>query len=432
MTPAHAEVARARLESWLGIDVGRGGIARAIERHLTTRLAALGRPDAAGFAALLDAPGSTEAQHLVDAATVPHSWLFRDASQLAQALPPRSGLRIWVAGCANGEEAYTVAALALIAGRDVQVLATDVNQRALERARGGRYDAWTARELPATAARWFRRGADDAVEVDAALRARVTFARHSLALPPPRPADASTWDVVICRNVLIYFARDRALEVVARIAGVLAPGGLLALGASDVLAELPPGLSPTRHAGRLVLVRDDRAPRPRPHLAAATPATAIAPLARPPLATPAIAAPTCLADAAARFDAGDLDGALALLEPALAIDPLDADAHLLAGLAHHGRGAHEPAVARLRAALCLAPQAWLAALYFALASERLGRWDDARRGYALVLDARGVADPLVRARGRALESLRATRRDVETLAARRVHALAAPTPSGMP
>jgi Flp pilus assembly protein TadD len=147
---------------------------------------------------------------------------------------------------------------------------------------------------------------------------------------------------------------------------------------------------------------------------------------------PPIAAPvdrSIVARAAAGVDAGDLAGALALIEPALIDDPLDAAAHLIAGLAHHARGAHGACCERMRAALCLEPRAWIAAFYLALASERLGRWDDARRGYASVQDARGSDDPLARARGRVLDALRAQRRDIEELAAGRLATLDARAPA---
>jgi chemotaxis protein methyltransferase CheR len=88
------------------------------------------------------------------------------------------------------------------------------------------------------------------------IRGLVRFELHNLLDPPRRsPAPDGKWDLILCRNVLIYLTREHAQRVVARLRDALATGGMLALGASDILAELPPGLAPVVHEGRVFFRR---------------------------------------------------------------------------------------------------------------------------------------------------------------------------------
>ncbi len=185
----HLREARARLEAWLGVDLGRGGVARAVERHVARRIEALGRPHPAVWASMLDRPGSEEARALVEASTVPHSWLFRDGAQLAAletalARRPRGRLAVWIAGCASGEDAYTFASIASRLGHELELVASDVNESALASAREGRYSAFAARELPRGLHDHFEPTAEGGVVVRDSLRRGLRFVRHSLVDAP--------------------------------------------------------------------------------------------------------------------------------------------------------------------------------------------------------------------------------------------------------
>jgi chemotaxis protein methyltransferase CheR len=173
---------------------------------------------------------------LVEHAVVKETYFYRHPEQWAAvtqqlaALPPERPLAAWSAGCATGEEAYTLAMVLHDAGRrggSDQVLGTDISARALEVARAGRYREWSLRALPvALRARHFDPG-HGALSVQAARRAPVRFAQHNLlGAPPP----GGPFDLVACRNVLLYFKPDAARAVLGRLHGALRPGGLLLVG----------------------------------------------------------------------------------------------------------------------------------------------------------------------------------------------------------
>jgi chemotaxis protein methyltransferase CheR len=143
----------------------------------------------------------------------------------------RERLRAWSAGCASGEEAYT---LALLWPR-LDVLATDVHAPVLTRARRARYPSSSLRELTAAERErgFVACGSEHAVRAEVA--ARVTVARHDLRdAAPPGP-----FDLVLCRNAAFtYLDADAQRAVVRRVAGALRPGGALVVGLHETL---PPG-----------------------------------------------------------------------------------------------------------------------------------------------------------------------------------------------
>lgn len=150
-------------------------------------------------------------------------------------------LSIWSAACSSGQEPYTVAMIladrfAQLRDWDVRILATDISTEMLERARTGRYSQLEMnRGLPAVRlVRHFTR-AGTGWEASAALRAAVEF--RQLNLVEPWPAMASM-DVVLLRNVLIYFSVATKREVLARLRRVLRPDGFLILGGAETTLGL--------------------------------------------------------------------------------------------------------------------------------------------------------------------------------------------------
>ncbi len=145
-------------------------------------------------------------------------------------------LRIWSAGCSTGQEPYSLTMLLLEAearwaGWSLDISATDVSETAVARARRGRYSQFEIqRGLPVrTMLRWFEQQGEDWV-VDNRVRRMIRFATHSLIMPPP-----GQYDVILCRNVLMYFPPSVRRAVFERLHEALAPDGVLVLGAGETV-----------------------------------------------------------------------------------------------------------------------------------------------------------------------------------------------------
>jgi chemotaxis protein methyltransferase CheR len=234
-------------------------------------------PDGAAYLALLRSPDcDDELRRLLPLVTVGKTSFFRDERQfaaLAALMPgllarPRGGGRpaaIWSAGCATGEEPYSIAMTAAEAGAapaHVEILATDVNPEAVAAAARGEFDTRRVRDIPADVlARHFDRDGER-YHVRASLRRLITAIRpHNLVASAfPRPADGG-WDVIFCRNVIIYFDTPTTQQVLERFHDALAPGGYLFLGYSESLFRLFEGFELTEIAGAFVYRRPETATR---------------------------------------------------------------------------------------------------------------------------------------------------------------------------
>jgi chemotaxis protein methyltransferase CheR len=217
-------------------------VRRQVCRRLARRLAELRLADLDAYRDRL-AADPAEWTALAALAPVTISRFARDRAvydSLASEVVPSlggPGLRAWSAGCASGEEAYTLALL----WPAMQVLATDVHPPVLERARRAAYPRSSLRELtPPERARGFAtQGAEHVVRPDIA--ARVTVARHDLRDPPPD----GPFDLVLCRNVAFtYLDEDRRRAVLAHLARALRAGGALVIGLHEALPEPPTGFEP--------------------------------------------------------------------------------------------------------------------------------------------------------------------------------------------
>jgi chemotaxis protein methyltransferase CheR len=196
-----------------------------------------------------------EFQALVGELTVPETYFFRHIDQLHAfadvALPeaqtrrgPLRTLRVLSAGCASGEEPYSLAMLVrecgVGAGWNVAIRALDVNPTMLAKAALGVYSAWALRETPATSQRrWFKSAGKEFV-LEESIRAAVTFQEVNLV---QEAGEAELWapqsyDVIFCRNVLMYFTADCAWALIGRLTHSLTPGGHLFLGHAETLRGL--------------------------------------------------------------------------------------------------------------------------------------------------------------------------------------------------
>jgi chemotaxis protein methyltransferase CheR len=223
---------------------------RCLRRRIAVRMRARGVHSFTDYSRLLDSDGH-EYDRLLDALTINVTKFFRNnetwtalAPFLAERWQARSGaVAVWSAGCASGEEAYTIAAALAETARTTgqsdwlpraRVLATDIDRQSLERATAARYAAAAFSETPADVLRrWIEPEAADGTRAPvAAVRGLVTVQRHDLTTgrPPGGP-----FDLVVCRNVVIYFDRDTQERLFQVFASALRPDGLLLLGKVETL-----------------------------------------------------------------------------------------------------------------------------------------------------------------------------------------------------
>jgi chemotaxis protein methyltransferase CheR len=233
---------------------------RDLERGLERAARETGREGADEYANWFLASPATRPrlESLARHVTVGETYFFRNPELLAtleeQVLPELirerhrhdRRLRIWSAGCCSGEEPYTVAMLLdrLIPDQSdwsISILATDINPAFLAKAREGVYGEWSLRATTdETRRRYFRSLPGRRYELRPDIRKRVEFASLNLAEDayPSRNSGTETLDLILCRNVLMYFTEERAREVAERIHGCLRPGGWLATSPTEASRKL--------------------------------------------------------------------------------------------------------------------------------------------------------------------------------------------------
>ena len=368
-----------------------------------------------------------ERQALLDEVTIPETHFFRNPPQIralrAHVLPEllrqaqaTKKLRIWSAGCSTGEEAYTLAMLLreLLpeqAGWDIRIIASDISTRALAAAREARYGerAFVMTE-PVDQRRYFFLDADARqYVVRDEIRELVEFRHHNLVTDAP-PFEAGELDIVLCRNVTIYFDRVTTKNLMNRFHRCLRDGGYLFLGhaetlwqVSDDFALVPLGDAFVYRRGadeehRRVVLPDRRTENePRPTRAdrrrgpidrrdperltptepagSALPPPAAADL--PPLETepdPVIAVRAAVAT-------GNYAEAADLAAEVTTASPLRSEAHYLHGLALTNLGRDPEALVVLRKAVYLDPEDGFAHFLLAGALDRSGERVAAARSY---------------------------------------------------
>ncbi len=219
-------------------------------RRIRTRAALAGAPDLTDYLALLERDAA-ERCLLLHAALVKTTSMFRDEAVFealrGEALPALVAdrvaagartLRAWVPACSTGEEAYSVA-MCLREATEAwpiapSVLASDVDRAALERVARAVYPSEAAAAVPPhLAARWLEPAGDDLVRVREPVRAMVTSSYHDLldgAYAAPREAVVAAFDLILCRNVLIYLRPAAQERVLLRLLKASTPGALVVLG----------------------------------------------------------------------------------------------------------------------------------------------------------------------------------------------------------
>lgn len=220
--------------------------------RLARRLRALQLDSFSAYCQVLADDEDGELEHFVNALTTNLTSFFREPKHfeyLEHTLLPawRRGtdsksLRIWSAGCSTGEEPYSLAMTVdatMPDHRDVRILATDLDSSVIARARTGIYDIERVQALASPALKqWFQRGTGERnhqVRVRPGIRERVTFRQLNLMEPWPM---RKPFDIIFCRNVVIYFDRDTQRRLFDRFAQQLKPGGHLFVGHSETLHKV--------------------------------------------------------------------------------------------------------------------------------------------------------------------------------------------------
>lgn len=209
---------------------------KCLKRRIAVRMRARGVHTYADYSKLLD-DDAREYQDLLDALTINVTKFFRNPESW-DALRPylvtlgetRAEVRVWSAGCASGEEPYTIAVLLLetLGEGRATIDATDIDRLSLERTRQARYPEAAFSEMPAGLRRRYFRGGQPIPPV----RDLVRVQAHDLTRdPPPQPV----YDLIVCRNVVIYFERVAQERLFQSFVQALSPRGVLLLGKVETL-----------------------------------------------------------------------------------------------------------------------------------------------------------------------------------------------------
>jgi chemotaxis protein methyltransferase CheR len=384
-------------------------------RVLHLRLEATGLDCTAYLERLTGAPDRAELAQLARDLTVNETYFLRHAEQfeaLADVALPECArtagsnpLHILSAGCASGEEAYSIAIMLRERYPQIaaDIVAFDLNPAVLHKAERGVYSNWSLRACPEnTRSRWFRRAGTE-FELDASIRAKVRFEERNLADPAPSFWMEGRFDLIFCRNLLMYFSPEQAQAAVSRMAHALAPHGYLFLGHAETLRGISSDFHLCHTHEAFYYRRKDRheSATPAPHIGApASHVPQIKPLAgdagwfdaikaasarvhallpvagvhgAPPEAGASDDGDTLLLNAVNASHDGRLDEAEALCRSLLAADDMSAGAHYVLALCHEGRGQAADAFEHDRIAAYLDPGFAMPRLHMGLSLRRAGQ-----------------------------------------------------------
>lgn len=353
---------------------------------------------------------------LIDRLTVGETYFFREPAQidLVRALArgwseqpaPR---RVWSAGCATGEEPYTLAIVLDEAGvlEHTEIAATDLSRHAVDRARLGSYGKWSLRRCDADVRRRYFHERAGRHELHQRFVDAVRFDVRSLMDGPPA---RGAYDLVLCRNVLIYFHGEALQQAAATLRDALRPGGTLIMGSSDPglrvdglgLVRSQHGLQYRRTTGAASVPAAGDA-RPAAALrtpAADTPDPAVPPRKRrrapevTPAAPPAPDVPEDLDEAVSSLlAAGDTAGAERLVAAALSERPVDAGLRMLAATLDLHADRTDEAAKAATAAVYLDPEMVVAHLLLGRIELHRGNQTAARRSLLAALELLAGVEP---------------------------------------
>ncbi len=234
-----------------------------VDRRLAERMAAVGAGSARDYLNLLRYQASgEELQHLVNLMTVNETYFFREKYQLdclvnsaldevVRGRRPGDRVRIWSAGCATGEEPYSIAIMLLehwsrVDEYEIELYASDIDSKVLAHARAGIYEERALQFLPpALVAKYFTAIGPGRWRIMEALRESVDFSLVNI-VDPAQVARFRSIDVIFCRNLLIYFDDLGRREAAAMFYEALAPCGFVCLGHSESMSRMSSLFVPRR------------------------------------------------------------------------------------------------------------------------------------------------------------------------------------------
>lgn len=376
-----------QLRTRIGLDLQSLG-SKVLSNIVAERMRALGMIDSLCYAAHL-ADSAEELAALIDDVVVPETWFFRGGevfsflaelirrATLTAAGPP---FRILSAPCSSGEEPYSLAIALVEAGVPRErwmVEGIDVSLRSLNRVRRGLYRDLAFRETPADLKHKYFRKVEDGWELDPSLRGLVRSRQGNLLDPELLDGEAA-YDLIFCRNLLIYLHEEARKRVVANLDRLLAPQGMLCMGHAEpwtlldqhfrmtgphhffLFERVPTPGSPSEACSLMATCRlTPGGDGGQPARAGNSPARRSRRMRRVSEAAgaPAPIVPSDrLAQARQEADAGMLDKALQSCQAHLSVAKPSADAYSLLGVIHQARKERMQAADCFRKALYLDPQ----------------------------------------------------------------------------
>ena len=367
------------------------------ERAVRQRMEQTGFGDSAAY---LQALTPAEMTQLIELVVVPESWLFRDPQafyatvELVQERWARGrATRILSIPCAGGEEPYSMAMALRDGGVPKQAFsidAYDLSPGCIERAQAGVYgrNAFRAQDV-AFRERYFTHVADDAYRIIDALREQVTFRQGNL-LQFDTATCSRHYDVIFCRNLLIYFDKPTTRAAIANLSALLADDGMLLAGYAEVPSFCQNGFAPLRFRQAFALKKEATPPAAVIQVAALPPTRALRSVPPAPRPAPARAAPApaarprpvpvqapqppadLLAEARRLADRGQLREAGEKCHAHLARVPEAAEAYFMLGMINELAGKMDLADDYWRRCIYLQPDHYEALCHLSLLAERNG------------------------------------------------------------
>ncbi|MDO9412621.1 MAG: protein-glutamate O-methyltransferase CheR [Pseudolabrys sp.] len=239
-----------------------------IDRRLDERMAATGSPSFQSYFSLLRADAEHEIEHLINSFTVNETYFYREDAQLrcmtedmlagiVSRKPEGASIRIWSVPCSTGEEPYSIALWLMenwpqVDAYNIEIVGSDIDTRALKAAAEGIYgDRALMRLSPDIIGRYFTKLDEGSYQIDEGLRGSIEFSRINL-IDSADMAQQRDFDLIFCRNVLIYFDDASRRVAAENLYDCLTPGGYICLGHSESMSRISPLFNVARFPDAIV------------------------------------------------------------------------------------------------------------------------------------------------------------------------------------